>query len=105
MKKQIKPKIKAHLIPSLFILLSLLTIGVIPFAMAQRNATKQPATKQVKIAANAAASTMLSGARIAARPAVTGHSGVPFRIGAPPAPKAPNVVLYDQYNNGTTTAT
>jgi hypothetical protein len=106
MKKQIKPKIKAHLIPSLFILLSLLTIGVIPFVQAQQRGNKQAATKQVKVAANAAMASKLAGVQARSeRPAITGHSGVPFRIGAPPSPAAPNVVLYDQYNNGTTTAT
>ena len=104
MKKQIKPSIKAHLLPTLFIVLSLLAIAVIPFAQAQRNATKQVAVK--KVAASAATATKLSGVQPRdARPVVTSHSGVPFRIGTPPAPKAPQVVLYDQYNNGATTAT
>src|SRR5580704_16945033 len=61
MKKQINPSIKAHLLPTLFILLSLLAIAVIPFAQAQRNATKQVAVK--KVAASAAAATKLSGVR------------------------------------------
>jgi uncharacterized repeat protein (TIGR01451 family) len=41
MKKQINPTIKAHLIRSAFILLSLLAVCAIPFALAQRNSSKQ----------------------------------------------------------------
>jgi hypothetical protein len=54
MKKQINPSIKAHLLWSTLILLSLLAICAIPFALAQRNATKpnvtQPATQPVPFA-------------------------------------------------------
>jgi hypothetical protein len=41
MKKQTKHSIKAHLLWSALILLSLLAVCAIPFALAQRNATKQ----------------------------------------------------------------
>jgi uncharacterized repeat protein (TIGR01451 family) len=41
MKKQINPTIKAHLIRSVFILLSLLAVCAIPFALAQRNSSNQ----------------------------------------------------------------
>ena len=41
MKKQTDPSIKAHLLRSGLILLSLLAICVIPFALAQRNSVKQ----------------------------------------------------------------
>jgi hypothetical protein len=41
MKKQTNPSIKAHLIRSAFILLSLLTICAIPFALAQRKTTER----------------------------------------------------------------
>ena len=41
MKKQINPTIKAHLIRSVFILLSLLAVCAIPFALAQRNSSEQ----------------------------------------------------------------
>src|SRR5437764_8196050 len=99
MKKQIKPSIKAHLLPTLFIVLSLLAIAVIPFAQAQRHATKQSAAKS-KAPAGAAA-TKLSGVQ-SARPATTGPA---FSIGRPPAPAAPNVVLWDQFNNAGTNAT
>ncbi len=40
MKKQINPTIKAHLIRGAFYLLLLLAVCAIPFALAQRNATK-----------------------------------------------------------------
>ena len=43
MKKQINPTIKAHLIRSAFYLLLLLGVCAIPFALAQRNATKHSA--------------------------------------------------------------
>ena len=41
MKKQINPTIKAHLIRGAFYLLLLLAVCAIPFALAQRNATKR----------------------------------------------------------------
>ena len=41
MKKQLNPTIKAHLIRSAFYLLLLLGVCAIPFALAQRNATKR----------------------------------------------------------------
>src|SRR6266513_2083427 len=41
MKKQINPTIKAHLVRGAFYVLLLLAVCVIPFALAQRNATKQ----------------------------------------------------------------
>src|SRR5437870_8044 len=41
MKKQINPTIKAHLIRGAFYLLLLVAVCVIPFALAQRNATKR----------------------------------------------------------------
>jgi hypothetical protein len=102
MKKQISRSIKAHLLPNLFILLSLLTIGVIPFGViqAQRNDTAKSAAKS-KVAPSGAAATKLSGI-LTARPATTGPA---FSIGRPPAPAAPQVVLYDQYNNAGANAT
>src|SRR5215469_1804679 len=47
MKKQINPTIKAYLIRGAFYLLLLLAVCAIPFALAQRNATKRPADNQV----------------------------------------------------------
>src|SRR6266478_3958503 len=104
MKKQIKPSIKAHLLPTLFILLSLLAIGVIPFAQAQRNATKQNATKQNATKQNASkASAVTATTKVfnipATRPETTGPVYYVGRPGTPPAPKAPQVVLWDQYNS------
>src|SRR5882724_3480103 len=49
MKKQINPTTKAHLLRGAFYLLLLVTVCAIPFALAQRNATKrsvaQPAAR------------------------------------------------------------
>src|SRR5438094_7547695 len=45
MKKQINPTIKAHLIRGAFYLLLIVAVCAIPFALAQRNATKRPVTK------------------------------------------------------------
>src|SRR5215475_13186016 len=50
MKKQINPTIKAHLIRSAFYLLLLLAVCAIPFALAQRNATKRSMTKPNAVA-------------------------------------------------------
>jgi hypothetical protein len=43
MKKQLNPNIKAHLLRSAFYVLLLLSVCVIPFALAQRNSSKQAA--------------------------------------------------------------
>jgi hypothetical protein len=88
MKKQINPSIKAHLLRSAFILLSLLAVCAIPFALAQQNAAKpsvsKPATQPIPAARinppqNAPSST---GAAIAHQPAYQGdstsRSDVPF---------------------------
>src|SRR5207247_2450026 len=73
MKKQINPTIKAHLIRGAFYLLLLVAVCAIPFALAQRNASKRgvanPASNAnvaAKLAAMppasvAAQATMLSG--------------------------------------------
>jgi hypothetical protein len=45
MKKQINPTTKAHLIRGAFYLLLLIAVCVIPFALAERNAMKQSASK------------------------------------------------------------
>src|SRR5215831_7348264 len=71
MKRQINPTIKAHLLRSAFYLLLLVAVCAIPFALARRNAAK----------------------RSVANP------NVPANIQVPPPPAAPQVVLYDQYNN------
>ena len=58
MKKQINPTIKAHLIRSAFYVLLLLAVCVIPFALAQLNAPKQPAVQQTRFAPSVAASAL-----------------------------------------------
>src|SRR5438552_13911182 len=63
MKKQINPTIKAHLIRGAFYLLLLLAVCAIPFALAQRNATKRGV-------ANPASNPNVS--KFAAAPAVSG---------------------------------
>jgi hypothetical protein len=145
MKKQINPNVKAHLIRSSFYVLLLLAVCVIPFAMAQRNTTKQrsgaksPAAvaNKAKLAAARAktgAPASLVGARqIAQRKPASAQSQLPYDLrpmpvtaasnrvsktpqktsgpaGAHllrvlPQPKAPQVVLYDQYDNADVTAT
>lgn len=93
MKKQINPSIKAHLLRSVPILLSLLAIWVIPFALAQShgrwtsNRSVVNRTDQLHLPIKA-----------------IGSLGVPaFEL--PPVPKVPDVVLYDQLNNPGTSAT
>ena len=123
MKKQTKHSVKAHLLWSALILLVLVAVCAIPFALGQRQATKRTvANSSAKIDAagkviptqNAPPSTGAVGASAAESPAgipVQGHAGLPatsnvaapasaiaVRIN-PPAPQAPNVVLYDQINN------
>src|SRR5215467_6305246 len=98
MKKQINPTTKAHLIRGVFYLLLLLAVCAIPFALAQRNTS-------MRSVANLASSPNKV-AKIAAAPSSTGavHSQIagpaPAFLRILPNPKAPQVVLYDQYNNG-----
>src|SRR6476620_11610998 len=123
MKKQTKHSVKAHLLWSALILLVLVAVCAIPFALGQRQATKRTVTNSsANIGAagkenpmqNAPPSTGAVGASAAQSPAgipVQGQAGRPatsnvaapasaiaVRIN-PPAPQAPNVVLYDQINN------
>ena len=83
MKKQINPSIKAHLIRSAFYVLLLVAVCVIPFALAQRNTTKQAVTspklaaKNAKIAANT--KSVAAGAHAA------GSIGTYAKPGAAPA--------------------
>src|SRR5438093_1549452 len=123
MKKQ-NPSIKAHLLWSALILLSLLAICAIPFALAQsrnRGTTKQSVT-QTASKPNAAENTGIANNRPpysgatgaqAQQPNISriGQSQAPATSNAtgfapantapyhPPVPAAPNVVLYDQINN------
>ena len=86
MKKQNNQSIKAHLIRSAVYVLLLVAVVVIPFALAQRPAT------------NGGAAPLLTNAR--AGDAVRSRS-----VAIPPHPQAPQVILYDQYDNAAVTAT
>jgi N-acetylneuraminic acid mutarotase len=141
MKKQINPTIKAHLIRGAAYVLLLVAVCVIPFALAQRNTTKQrsavakpKATASTKVAAaekQTGAPASLAGVKrkpaAAPRsqaempndvrqlpPSLPRTSQVPLRTTGPlathvvsrlPKPKAPQVVLYDQYDNAGANAT
>ena len=130
MKKQFNPPIKAHLIRGAFYLLLLLAVCAIPFALAQRN---MPAKKVAAAAVRSGAPASLAGSKQAKqqRPAVIPRSqgempndAVPFAAASRtsalplrnvatgfhplrvlPPPKAPQIVLYNQYNNAATTVT
>ena len=106
MKKQINPSLKAHLIRGAFYLLLLLAVCAIPFALAQRHATNRsvaPATDPNAVFNPAVALPSTAGDQT--QPAVSsGGRGLP-PLEIPPYPKAPQVVLYDQYNNASVIAT
>ena len=129
MKKQINPTIKAYLVRSGFYLLLLLAVCAIPFALAQRNAAKQSVTKpatpsnsltsllKLKPASQSVTAVQKKGVPLSAGaaprqlsgpvsefPQVSGRTtgAQPLRI--LPQPKTPQVVLYDQYNNASATA-
>ena len=125
MKKQINPKIKAHLIRSAFYVLLLVAVCVIPFALAQRNTTKHSVTSKATAKAVAGAPRVaLSSTGAATAPSAQEQAvaninkqrisqvpltNAPLGIGrlrvSPPEPRAPQAVLYDQYDNLATTAT
>src|SRR6266436_5500145 len=135
MKKQINPTIKAHLIRGAFYLLLLLAVCAIPFALAQRNATKRgvanaasnPNMSQLAAAPVAPGAGVYSKAasqsktgwqllpydvrgvpdlpRISERPQKTSGARAAHVIPLLRPPKAPQVVLYDQYDNLGTNAT
>src|SRR6266446_6032880 len=106
MKKQINPSLKAHLMRGAFYLLLLFAVCAIPFALAQRHATNRsvaPATDPNAVFNPAVAPP--STAADQTQPAVSsGGRGLP-PLEIPPYPKAPQVVLYDQYNNASVIAT
>jgi len=86
-KKQINPSIKAHLLRSALILLSLLVICAIPFALAQ---SRSRGTNNRSVANRTD------------QPQILIKFGGRVRVPAfqmPPVPKLPAVVLYDQLNN------
>jgi hypothetical protein len=115
MKKQINPTVKAHLIRSAFYVVLLLAVCVIPFALAQRNTPKQRSAAKSPTAvdkAKVAQSQLPYDVRRA--PALPRTSQVPQTTSGPagahlfrvlPQPKAPQVVLYDQYDNASLVAT
>ena len=74
MKKQINPTIKAHLIRSAFYVILLLAVCVIPFALAQRNTTKQRVAKP-----RPAATLAASGKQARAPGSLVGVSRAPQR--------------------------
>src|SRR5215470_8629142 len=112
MKKQINPTIKAHLIRGAFYLLLLLAVCAIPFALAQ---SRSRGTSKSGVANSASKPNTV--AKFAAAPPSTGAanprnlpgtSQIPQRTSggfgahAIPTlrpPKAPQVILYDQYDN------
>src|ERR1043166_7436174 len=98
MKKQ-NPSIKAHLLWSALILLTLVALCAIPFALAQsrsRGTIKQSVVQAV--------SNQIAAANMYPPQAPTTSNRAVFapanaaRV-KPPLPAAPNVVLYDQINN------
>src|SRR6266545_2773249 len=129
MKKQINPTIKAQILRSAFILLSLVAICAIPFSLAQRNTTKHSVAKPAAKPnlALVPTATGMQGASPAGRPVspqlpydvrsaptlprmsdvpqTTSGVGAAHILPIPRAPKAPQVVLYDQYNNNGPNAT
>ena len=116
MKKQNNQSIKAHLIRSALYVLLLVAVCVIPFALAQRTATSRsitPATSRNFNPATAPPSTEAARTQLASVgspdsasaeeiqvfPALSsGPSGV-RSLAIAPYPKAPQVILYDQYDN------
>ena len=102
MKKQNNRSITAHFIRSLLYVFLLVAVCVIPFALAQRNANN----RSVAPASNGdfnPATALSSPEGDPTQPAVSGTIGVPSIV--PPYPKAPQVVLYDQYDNASAIGT
>ncbi len=85
MKKQIRPAVKAYLIRGAFYLVLLLGVSAIPFALAQRNVTNRGTAKPTS---SPPVVPQLTSGRLGAR----------FLV-APSPPRAPQTVLYDQYDN------
>src|SRR5207247_10628453 len=120
MKKQINPTIKAHLLLSALYLLLLVAVCAIPFALAQRNAAKRSVAKpaaKANLALDptatglqapppappAAGAISAQGPRPELPTTLSGPIGV-RQPGILPYPNAPQVILYDQYNNASTVA-
>jgi hypothetical protein len=86
MKKQNNSDTKAHLLRSAFYALVLVTVCVIPFALAQRNVATRSKAKA------SPASEFLTTSNAAASPAIT------ISV-IPPIPAASAIILYDQMDN------
>src|SRR4030095_6904209 len=116
MKKQISPTIKAHLIRGAFYLLLLIAVCAIPFALAQRNSTKRgvanpasnPNTASQPNVGSAVLPYDVSAVpdlpRVSQFPQTTSGARAAHIIPVPRAPKAPQGVLYDQYDNAVANA-
>jgi hypothetical protein len=96
-EKQISPTIRAYVIWSTFYVLLLLTVCVIPFALAQRNTTQQSVTAQPLLAHDVRPSPASRVPKVSSDP-----GGRPILI--KPIPKFPEVILYDQLDNPGTTS-
>ncbi len=91
MDKQLNFPIKAHLVRAAFYLPLLFAVYAMPFALAQQSAMNSSAS-----AAKISSFTVTA-------PWASKAAAKQFSI--PPAPKFPQIVLYDQYNNAGTAVT
>ncbi len=98
MKKQINATIKAHLLRSAFYLLLLLAVCAIPFALAQRGTKKSTGV----IAGTYPAPSLPQTSQL---PMFTSGPAGAHALPILPMPEAPQVILYDQYDNAGTNAT
>src|SRR5436190_4007966 len=117
MKKQPNLTIKAHLIRGAFYLLLLIAVCAIPFALAQRNSTKRgvanPASNPNTASQPNVGSPLLpydvrgvpNLPRVSEVPQKTSGARAVHVLPIPRPPKAPQVVLYDQYDNAGFNAT
>ena len=121
MKKQINPTIKAHLVRGAFYLLLMLAVCAIPLALAQSVAkpAAKPSLTRSATGPNVSGIALSRLAKLPIASALRGQAntqakthlrrGPAFveigKISTPqlPTPKAPAVVLYDQYDNNTGT--
>ena len=108
MKTQIRPTIKAYLLRSGVYLVLLVAVCVVPLALAQRNAAERATQVDNQNLAGDSAPAGFKG------PTLLGTSLLPLQssgslganlVVAPPPPKYPLVILYDQYNNPGTMGT
>ena len=102
MKNQINPITKAHLIRGAAYVLLVVAVCATPFALAQRNATSRSVAQLSSVRERGSMPALPRTSLIPQR--TTGVLGAHFVV-APPAPNAPQVILYDQYNNAATFAT